>query len=327
MPQIPQAATRTRASRGPGGVAGTSSSRTSLGPWTRIVSPARPPPRPATHSPAHGSAVCRAGGGTASGGQARRRARSGATALPQTGEPVGLRRAASGAARELERCDLGLYLAFKENPKRAHSWISAYCEITGLNWPHGENGSGRAGEPSGSDRGIAARRRERPGGRAALGLAPVPLAHRRRGGCPDRRCRGSDAVVDIRFDAGDGAHGDDGHRERHHRHHPADRGQLGNARAGQPGQSELRRLGHRDRCQRQGRPDRGRRAGAGHSRHDRPVGGGGRGPGPTDRSRGPTGERRGLWRLDQLDRFGRSVGDIGGVLACPRRRPTSTTRH
>ncbi len=36
VPQIPHAAMRTRASRGPGGVEGMSSRRTSLGPWTRI---------------------------------------------------------------------------------------------------------------------------------------------------------------------------------------------------------------------------------------------------------------------------------------------------
>ena len=43
--------------------------------------------------------------------------------------------------------------------------------------------------------------------------------------------------------AGHGGDRDDGDREGHNRDHPADGGELGDARAGQPGQSELRRLG------------------------------------------------------------------------------------
>ena len=59
VPQIPQAAIRTRASRGPGSGSGMSSRRTSWGPWTRICFIGPSPPAVRSHAPLpHGSAVC-----------------------------------------------------------------------------------------------------------------------------------------------------------------------------------------------------------------------------------------------------------------------------
>jgi hypothetical protein len=63
-----------------------------------------------------------------------------------------------GAENALCRCGQRLYRRLTRNPKRAHSWAWACREIAGLNWEHGQSGiNRRAGKPSGSHPGIAAR--------------------------------------------------------------------------------------------------------------------------------------------------------------------------
>ena len=111
-------------------------------------------------------------------------------------------------------------------------------------------------EPLPIDAGAPARRRERSRPRAGLALAPIPLAHR---GCGRRRrcsrgCPAPVAHVGLVHPCRPLHH--DGDRPRDHGDHPADGRQLGDDRAGQRGQSELPRLGHRDCGRRQGRPDR-----------------------------------------------------------------------
>ena len=64
---------------------------------------------------------------------------------------------------------------------------------------------------------------------------------------------------------------------------PADRGGVGDDRAGQPGQPQLRGARDRDRSQRQGRPDRHGRAGARHIGDDGAAGRCGRGVGTARR--------------------------------------------
>ena len=84
--------------------------------------------------------------------------------------------------------------------KRAHSWGSACCEFVRLNSDHGANGiNGGHGRPRRSHPRAPARRRERPRARAAVGLASIPLAHRRRGHRPRRSCCGAAPLAHVGF--------------------------------------------------------------------------------------------------------------------------------
>ena len=82
---------------------------------------------------------------------------------PQIAMPARRVRPAEGPARRMEpiprrgrsamrgvpsALNWALYVGFRENPKRAHSWNSADCDIDRSELAHGENGSSRgAGEP------------------------------------------------------------------------------------------------------------------------------------------------------------------------------------
>ncbi len=204
--------------------------------------------------------------------------------------------------------------------KRAHSWGSACCEFVRLNSDHGANGiRGGHGRPRRSHPRAPARRRERPRARAAVGLASVPLAHCRRGHRPRRSCCGAAPLAHVGFvhrgrplhHDGDGP-GDNGNDS-------ADGGELWHARTGQPGESELRRLGNRDRREREGRSNRHGRRGVGHGRHDGAHRRSQCGPGSAHLRRGSPLERRGGDQpVPEHDRLRRSVGDVRGVVALDR---------
>ncbi len=166
----------------------------------------------------------------------------------------------------------------------------------------------RRGDPGGADH----RGRGRPGTETAVqaeNCGDRGRRGRRRRGHGDRR------LARHRQHRGARAGGDDPDGRRHHGHHEADGVSVRDRRARPTSQSELRRLGHGHRGERERGPDGHRRSDDGHRRPVRPPGHGRRGPVLAHRGTGQAVERPVGRRILEPDRRRSGIGHLGAVAA------------